>query len=137
MNQKIITIATIVFALIFVVVLAVMMNTISNKAENANTKLVDTLDANDSQSLAIYESGVMKGESVIGAIKNIKSIGGHFKLNVIVVTGAGASTTYGVNDPYSTSDSSDSKYINPVAEFSTKVNRNSNGVPVSIEFTQT
>lgn len=147
MNKKIITIAGIVFALIFVIILAVMMATITNKAENANVKLVDTLDANDAQSIQAYEDGEVKGETVIGAIKNIKSIGGQYKVQVIVHTKLNSPTVtnglatiglgvYDKDNQYTAPAQSAKDYINPKAEFSTKVNRNENNVPVSIEFQQ-
>lgn len=86
MNKKIITIAGIVFALIFVVLLAVMMGTITNKANSANTKLVDTLEMSDGMELANYDNTTVKGSSVINAIKNGKSIGGDLKLFMYVET---------------------------------------------------
>lgn len=84
MNKKIITIAGIVFALIFVVILAVMMGTITNKANNANNKLTDTLEMSDGLDLASYDNTMMKGSSVINAIKNGKSLGGQSKLWIYV-----------------------------------------------------
>lgn len=92
MNKKIITIAGIVFALIFVIILAVMMATITNKAENANTKLVDTLDSVDTTSLQAYDGQEVKGEAVVNAIKNVKSLGGQSKLEIIVYTGSSAAS---------------------------------------------
>lgn len=142
MNKKIITIAGIVFALIFVVLLAVMMGTITNKANSANTKLVDTLEMTDNTSLETYSDGsIVKGESVVSAIKNIKSIGGNLKLKVTVETKAGDTTSYGyVNSstitPYNQTDSTAADYINPSASFECTQNINSNGVITGLTFEQ-
>jgi hypothetical protein len=116
MNKKIITIASIVFALIFIVILAVMMGTITNKANSANTKLVDTLEMSDGMELSNYDNGVIKGSGVVNAIKNGKSIAGSQKIWMMVVTkknntkkvygygelGSGSTTTLYYNDGSST-----------------------------------
>lgn len=142
MNKKIITIAGIVFALIFVVLLAVMMGTITTKANSANSKLVDTLEMTDNTSLSIYDGKVVKGESVISAIQNIKNIGGGMKLQIDVKTKSGVSTPYGYvgNDDtiteYEITDPKDSNYINPSANFQSELSKGKNDVVIGITFTQ-
>ena len=148
MNKKIITIAGIVFALIFVVILAVMMGTITNKANNANTKLVDTLEMTDNTSLDTYADGsIVKGESVISCIKNVKSVGGNLKLSIKVNTLANGSVedkkkTYGYVDSsntiksYNVTDSTDVNYINPSASFRVEQQTNDNDVITGLTFTQ-
>lgn len=143
MNKKIITIAGIVFALIFVVLLAVMMGTITTKTNSANSKLVDTLEMTDNTSLSIYDGTTVKGESVLNAIKNVKSLGGGMKLEIIVDTksgskpvsygyvgGANTITEYKVTNPNS------ADYINSTANFKAKLDTNSNDVVTGISFTQ-
>jgi type II secretory pathway pseudopilin PulG len=141
MSGKIRTIVMIVFALIFVVVLAVIMATIMSNAERANTQLVDTLDANAAHSLQTYESGTIKGSSVIGAINNIRTIGGQNRMDVRVTTGTteAASRTYEYEfgTRYTApSNSTAFRFINPSGDFSTTVVRNANQVPIRIDFVQ-
>lgn len=160
MNKKIITIAEIVFALIFVVILAVIMGTITNKGNSANTKLVDTLEMTDGMSLQNYDGTQVKGGAVVNAIRNGKSLGGDLKLFIWVDTGmdttgkcygygksSGGNSINTVNfsksvytdDSYNnyTAPSSDSAdYISESAEFASKLVKNSNDVIVGIYFEQ-
>ena len=166
MNKKIITIAGIVFALIFVVILAVMMGTITNKANNANNKLTDTLEMSDGLDLASYDNTMMKGSSVVNAIKNGKGLGGQSKLWIYVETGEGDESIYGYGaktgssamsnlkytdgttsfsktvhkattyTTYSESDPNADNYINEQAEFNSHVIKNENDVVVGIYFEQ-
>lgn len=155
MNKKIITIAGIVFALIFVVLLAVMMGTITTKANSANSKLVDTLEMTDNTSLSIYDGTTVKGESVTNAIKNVKQIGGGMKLEITVTTGKGVTDHYGYTSRANKENTSEGKtdfsvtprtdtpsnansdyYINPSANFKAKLDANSNDVVTGINFTQ-
>lgn len=148
MSKKIITIAEIVFALIFVVILALFMSTITNKGNSANTKLVDTLEMTDNTSLNSYDGSEMKGEAVINAIKNVKSIGGDLKLKVVVKTKMNTSgaeygfTATSATEPVAydgtaaSKDSGHNDYINPSALFSSELVKNSNNVVTGITFTQ-
>ena len=89
MNKKIITIAEIVFALIFVVLLAVFMATINSKGNAANTQLVNTLDSTGTTSTQSYNSTDVKGSTVTTALDNFKSIGGDNKITMVVTTTMG------------------------------------------------
>lgn len=95
MNNKVLTIALLVFALIFVVLLAILMGTITSKTNAANTKLVDTLDMTEGMELSNYESATMKGNAVINAINNGKSLGGKNKIFVYVDTKGTGTTPHG------------------------------------------
>ena len=86
MDKKVLLIAVIVFALIFVVLMAVLMGTVTNKTNAANTKLVDTLDMTEGMELSNYDGATMKGNAVINAINNGKSLGGKTKLWIYVIT---------------------------------------------------
>ena len=143
MNKKIITIAGIVFALIFVVLLAVMMGTITTKANSANSKLVDTLEMTDNTSLSIYDGKTVKGESVLSAIQNVKSLGGGMKLEITVDTKSGsAPVSYGYVDgadtitEYKVTDPNSADYINSTANFQSELTKNANDVVTGITFTQ-
>lgn len=93
MNKKIITIAEIVFALIFVVLLAVFMATINSKGNAANTQLVNTLDSTGTTSTQNYNGTDVKGSTVTTALDNFKSIGGDNKITMIVETSMGNNTS--------------------------------------------
>ena len=90
MNKKIITIAEIVFALIFVVLLAVFMATINSKGNAANTQLVNTLDSTGTTSTQSYNGTTVKGSTVTTALDNFKSIGGDNKITMVVTTKMGS-----------------------------------------------
>ena len=92
MNKKIITIAEIVFALIFVVLLAVFMATINSKGNAANTQLVNTLDGTGTTSTQSYNGTDVKGSTVTTALDNFKSIGGDNKITMVVTTKMGSSS---------------------------------------------
>ena len=145
MNQKIIDIAKIVFALIFVVLLAVMMGTISSKGNAANTQLVDTLEMTSNQNLDRYANGAeVSGEAVVYAINNVDNIGGNTKMCITVKTKANLDpgVQYGyVSDGasakrYTITDTSDNNYINTSARFTCKQDINGNGVITGLTFTQ-
>ena len=162
MNTKIITIASVVFALIFVVLLAVMMGTITNKGNSANTKLVDTLEISSGTDLSGYDNVTIKGSTVISAITNGKTLNGDTKMWIMVETGEQTSVYgYGTKTGdasdllddlqysdateftksvyastqytyYSNSDSSSSDYINEAAYFDSNIISNKNGIIVGI-----
>ena len=165
MNKKIITIAEIVFALIFVVMLAVFMATINNKGNSANTQLVETLDMTDSTSAQKYNNTQVKGTEVQNACINYKTLSGSLKVEVDVKllepNDAGEKDgdyviyRYGyaqVNSTkgwdggnynkgsdmggYTQPTSNDPRYINPSADFRAELVTNSNNVLTHVVFTQ-
>lgn len=156
MGQKIITIAAIVFALVFVLILAVMMGTITNKANTANTQLADTLNMTDATGLDRYDNVTLKGESVVDACKSGSTIGGDTRLFMVVETKDGQNKVYGYGTSggggdltpsvsaqsaekwtsYNLTNSSDPGFINRSAEFSSELVRNKNNIVVGILFTQ-
>lgn len=143
MNKKIITIAEIVFALIFVILLALFMSTISSKGNSANTQLINTLEQTSNTGTSSYDGVEMKGEAVKNAIKNIKTIGGDTKLEVKVHTlddPEGASYGYIGNEttltPYEGITAKDPQYINPNADFKSTLIYNNNDIVIAIHFAQ-
>ena len=147
MNKKIITIAEIVFALIFVVLLAVFMATINSKGNSANNQLVDTLEATDSSNVKSYPNGgIVKGSTVEMAIDQINSLAGEVNTFTITVktqlnsdnhedpdTGRGI---YTKGSTYNVTNSKNINYINPKADFKCKHITNENGIIIELEFTQ-
>lgn len=162
MEHKIITIAAIVFALVFVLILAVMMGTITNKANTANTQLSDTLNMTGGTGLERYDNTEVNGQTVIDACKNASAIGGNTKLIIAVQTTASGSSyaIYGYGQSggssigdagdkgsisatpdtkwhsYDASTAAENDVINSNAQFSSKLIVNTNGVTTGILFTQ-
>ena len=138
MNKKIITIAEIVFALVFVVLLSVFMATINSKGNQANNNLVDTLEMTNGTSIDKYikmgADETVKGTDVTSVATNYKTLGGSTKIEVVVITGKSPSTTatYG----YTQVSSTDPKYINPTGDFTVSTRNNFNGICDQITFTQ-
>lgn len=86
MGEKIGTIAKIVFAIIFIALLATIMGVIMRSGNNAVPKMSDTLALTDSLDLNTYDGTNIVGESVRTAIQNGKAIGGSAKLAFVVKT---------------------------------------------------
>ena len=163
MNKKIIITACIVFALIFVVILAVMMGTISQKGNDANTQLVDTLNSVSGLDLSSYDGKTMKGNVVVNAINNNNNSSS--KLFYYVKTAAGDTSVYGyatkndsgdISGEYKNDENSDvtirvdastsfkdytpspndAYHINEEANFKSYLIRNLNDVVIGIYFEQ-
>ena len=138
MNKKIITIAEIVFALIFVVLLAVFMATINSKGNAANNQLVDVMDANSTSSIESYEGqGIMKGTRINAALENIASLAGDVNnFKIAVYTNAGGKDYYDKDKKYNVTNSKDDDYINPNGDFYCHVVDNENDIPIGMVFVQ-
>ena len=149
MNKKIITIAEIVFALVFVVMLAIFMATINSKGNDANTNLVNTLESTTGTSISNYENlDKVKGTVVENAVKNYTTISSTSKITIAVQTRAMAKTgseylyaLYGYDGVGNTHPAYNAKstydwYINPTADFLVEVIKNNNDVAVGIAFKQ-
>lgn len=149
MNKKIITIAEIVFALIFVVLLAVFMATINSKGNSANNQLVDTLEATDSSNVKSYPNGgIVKGSTVEMAIDQINSLAGEVNTFTITVKtqlnpnndndddGGTGNGVYTKGSTYNVTNSKNKNYINPKADFKCEHVTNENGIITGLVFTQ-
>lgn len=147
MNKKIITIAEITFALLFIILLALLMGTIMNKGNSAATKLSDTLEMTDSTSLESYSSNqIYKGDAVINLIKNLKTMAGNnrpvIKVKTLAVTQDAeygfTSKDSGTPVSYNITNSRDDNYINPNGNFRCEVVQNNdyNGLIGEIKFEQ-
>ena len=149
MNKKIITIAEIVFALIFVVLLAVFMATINSKGNSANNQLVDTLEATDSSNVKSYPNGgIVKGSTVEMAIDQINSLAGEVNTFTITVKtqlnpdndddddGGTGNGVYTKGSTYNVTNSKNINYINSKADFKCEHITNENGIIIGLTFTQ-
>lgn len=149
MNKKIIIIAEIVFALIFVILLSIFMMTIIRKGNSSNTHLVDTMQELGYTSVRYHDEATSTGGKVENAIKNSKSIPrtADTKLEMDVYSATGMSVKYGdaygyVENKqsnytsYKNQDTTDESYINPSARFNSHIVYNTNNVPIGIVFIQ-
>lgn len=144
MGSRIQKIAFIIFALLFVAIMAVMNSTVLNLGTNGNKQLSTTLQTSDTASLEVYNDATVAGSTVLSAAKNPSSISST-NLIIGVVTRADTSghkydTTA---DDYSTTSSyasviknDQNAIINSGSQFKSHLVYNTNGVVSGIYFIQ-
>lgn len=138
MGSRIQKIAFIIFALLFVAIMAVMNSTVLNLGTNGNKQLSTTLQTSDTASLEVYNDASVAGSAVLSAAKNPSSVSST-NLKIGVLTKA-AGTTMKV---YIANGSDDNKYsgsgndaINASSQFRSYLCYNANGVVTGIAFIQ-
>ena len=149
LNKKIITIAEVVFALLFVILLSMFIASILRKGNSSNTQLIDTMQEVGYTHIRYYDEATLTGREVENAIKNNKSISktADTKLEMDVYTLKGSSSTCGnaygyignqksKYTTYQSKDTTSDSYINPNATFKSKICYNRNNVPIGIVFLQ-
>lgn len=136
MGSRIQHIAFIVFALLFVAIIAVINTGILNMGTNANKTLSTTVQTSNSSTLELYNNTTISGDTVANAAKNPDSLA-NTSMAVFVVTNANNTTpkVYTNKDKYK-AQSSDPLYINSSAQFQSYLCENSNGVVAGILFVQ-
>ena len=143
-GKKILLIAAGVLLTIAMIFLGV---TIYNKGESTITESTSKYDSLASQfgdaELVMYDNGTASGSDVLNLLSNLDSATGY---TVIVTNGKGTETTY--DGAVTTGDDAldvllanakkkrDNAYINPYATFTSKLNKDENGVVESVEFKQ-
>lgn len=138
MGSRIQKIAFIVFALLFVAIMAVINTGILNMGTNANKQLSTTVQTSNASTLELYNNTTISGDTVAAAAKNPDSLG-NTGMTVFVATKAGSSGSpeaYTASKKYTSIGSSDTKYINPSAQFKSFLCENNNGVVSRILFIQ-
>lgn len=144
MGSRIQKIATVMFALAFVAILAIMNSSILSLGSNSNKKLNSTLSTTDNYELSSFDETTVTGDTVISAIGNCKTLSSSTKLKITVYTNANSSgEEYGYTDEddddfteYSITDPRDDDFINPSAEFEASLVTNDNDIVTEIEFEQ-
>lgn len=136
MGSRIQKIAFIVFALLFVAIMAVINTGILNMGVNANKQLSTTISTSNASTLELYNNTRIAGDTVSAAAKNPDTLAST-GMSVYVITKADSSSTskYSSDSPYK-AQSSDSNYINPSAQFQSYLCENDNGVVSGILFIQ-
>ena len=136
MGSRIQHIAFIVFALLFVAIIAVINTGILNMGTNANKTLSTTVQTSNSSTMELYNNTKISGDTVAAAAKNPDSLA-NTSMTVFVVTKAGGQTvyTYDNSNKYKAQSSADD-YINSSAQFQSYLCENDNGVVSGILFIQ-
>lgn len=141
MGSRIQHIAFIVFALLFVAIIAVINTGILNMGTNANKTLSTTVQTSNSSTMELYNKTKIAGDTVAAAAKNPDSLA-NTPMTVYVFTKAqgGSAPTEGKgkydNKHKYQATSTDTWYINSSAQFDSYLLQNSNGVTSGILFVQ-
>lgn len=140
MGSRIQHIAFIVFALLFVAIIAVINTGILNMGTNANKTLSTTVQTSNSSTMELYNKTKIAGDTVAAAAKNPDSLA-NTSMTVYVVTkaqnglGEKKQGIYDNSNKYQ-AKSNDDWYINSSAQFDSYLLQNSNGVTSGILFIQ-
>ena len=136
MGSRVQKIAFLIFALMFVAIMAVLNTSILTLGTSSNEQLTSVV-ASDDSTLSVYADTTVYGSTVINAAKAPDSVTSS-PLDIIVVTAAGGNATYTSEDgeQYNVTDPADNNYINRSAKFQSVVHYNDNGVAKDITFTQ-
>ena len=135
MDKKILAVAGIIFALVFIVLLAIMFSSITSKTSDSNDKMVEAFNDTAKINLDAYaKDSYYKGIEVIALIQNVDSITGGHKPDVTVTMGSAtgsSSKTYNESTRYTAEisrDKSNANYIDPSAKFKlTAIDYRANG----------
>lgn len=141
MGSRIQHIAFIVFALLFVAIIAVINTSILNMGTNANKTLSTTVQTSNSSTMELYNNTKISGDTVAAAAKNPNSLA-NTSMTIYVVTKAkNALPTKAGEGLYSNDNkyqakSGDPNYINSSAQFDSYLLQNDNGVTSGVLFIQ-
>ena len=141
MGSRIQHIAFIVFALLFVAIIAVINTGILNMGTNANKTLSTTVQTSNSSTMELYNNTKISGDTMASAAKNPNSLA-NTSMTVFVVTRAHdkQSSTAGKglydNEHKYQAKSGDPDYINSSAQFDSYLLQNDNGVTSGVLFIQ-
>lgn len=124
MGNRIQSIASMVFALAFVALLAILNTNILGIGQSVNKQLDNTHIAIQESTLNDFNDTLVTGQTVINTIKNRDKLY-DYELQIIVKTANGGDTTYGPDgeDSYDSNQISvsDADYINPVKSFKANI----------------
>ena len=141
MGSRIQHIAFIVFALLFVAIIAVINTGILNMGTNANKTLSTTVQTSNSSTMELYNDTKISGDTVASAAKNPNSLA-NTAMKIYVVTKAthvmptNKETGLYDNDNKYQAQSGADNYINSSAQFESHLLQNGNGVTSGVLFIQ-
>ena len=134
MGSRVQKIAFLIFALMFVAIMAILNTTILTMGTSANSQLTTTVSTNDS-SLNIYDQGHLYGSSVVTCAQDPGKVAST-DMEIYVATLADtAATKYDSATTYAGSTGAHSD-INKTAKFDSYLLNNANGVTTGILFIQ-
>lgn len=138
MGSRVQKIAFLIFALMFVAIMAVLNTSILTLGTSANDQLT-TVVASDDSTLSVYDDTTVYGTTVLNCAKAPNSVYSN-PLTVTVVTAADDTQTDYTGDSYYGMDESpapsDPEYINRNAKFESQLHYNDNGIVDQIIFVQ-
>ena len=136
MGSRVQKIAFLIFALMFVAIMAILNTTILTMGTSANSQLTTTVTSDDS-SLQIYDQGSLYGSSVVTCAKDPGKVAST-DMNIYVITNANTGgTKYTTDSKYDGSgDATTGTNINKTAKFNSYLCNNANGVTTGILFVQ-
>ena len=133
MGSRVQKIAFLIFALMFVAIMAVLNTTVLTMGTSANSQLTTTVSSDDS-ALSIYDQGNVYGTSVITAAKDPDKVAST-EMSIYVITRADTDgQAYTAEEAYP-SDNKDAD-INKNSKFDSYLCNNENGVTTGILFVQ-
>lgn len=133
MGSRVQKIAFLVFALMFIAIMAVLNTSILTLGTSANEQLTSIV-ASDDSALSVYDDSTVYGATVINCAKAPDAVCST-PLTINVTTGSGTAT-YKTDNVYAVSEPTDGNFINRSAKFHSTLNHNDNGVVVGITFVQ-
>lgn len=124
MGHRIETMASIIFALIFVGILSTMYGTVTRYGNDVNRKIGNTVSVSENYELQVFDGTKVTGDTVISAINNRNTLSSKLVLR-ITVNGREVPGDY----------ASFSETINPSTVYNATLEKNANDVIETIAFT--
>lgn len=164
MGKKIITIAEIIFAIVFIIIMALLFNTVTNFGDSANESLTNIKQSIEDADIASYNNTTVSGDTVVSTINKLKTTKNGVKLSYYVDLDTLADNSFGyctiksgngakVLDSdgkelsgytYSSAETTyvtykgkagnTSEFISPVENYTSKLAFNENGVLIGMIF---
>lgn len=136
MGSRIQKIAGLIFALMFVAIMAVLNTSILTLGTSGNDQLTSIV-ASDDSALSVYDNSTVYGATVINCAKAPDGVCS-IPLEITVKTADGTTSVYSAakETKYDVSDPNGKGYINRSAKFDSELVYNENGVVKGITFTQ-
>jgi hypothetical protein len=124
----------IIFALVFLAILAMIHLNILGIGDTINAQLGRTASVTETPEIVLFDDTTVSGSTVKNAIANCNTI---YDYNLeIVVDLDGATATYDVSHPYTATNISDINFIKSDSLFSSELQKSKNGLITSILFTE-
>ena len=134
MGSRVQKIAFIIFALMFVAIMAVLNTSILTLGTSSNEQLTNIV-ASDDSALNVYDDSTVYGATVINCAKAPDDVCSN-PLEITVKTAAGGNDVYKTGSVYGVTGANEDNYINRSAKFHSELVYNENGVVKGITFTQ-